>query len=81
MGTVLARALRTAGVAISGIAASSVTSGTQAARELDLRAFDNAGDLIGSPDVHICTPTNTHVNLALGVLHAVKDTPIGGALV
>jgi predicted dehydrogenase len=76
IGTVHARSAVLAGGRVTGVAASSADSARAAAVRLHAeRAFDSAEALVESPEVdvvHICTPNNLHVPLALAALKAGK---------
>jgi predicted dehydrogenase len=84
VGRIHARSARLAGGRLAGVVASSPARSDAAARELAAeRAFASADDLIASDEVdvvHICTPNNLHLPLALGALargkHVVCEKPI-----
>jgi predicted dehydrogenase len=84
IGAVHARSARRAGARVTAVAASSLCSAQQAARELGAeRAFANAEELVQDPDVdvvHICTPNHLHLPLAELALaagkHVVCEKPL-----
>jgi predicted dehydrogenase len=85
VGRVHARSARLAGAQIAGVAASSPASAAAARAELGAdRDFASAEELVGSAEidvVHICTPNNLHVPLALAAIEAGKgvicEKPVG----
>ncbi|HEX6601517.1 MAG TPA: Gfo/Idh/MocA family oxidoreductase [Solirubrobacterales bacterium] len=76
VGRVHARAARLAGARIAGVAASSPERGAEARDELGAaQGFDSAEELVRSEEidvVHICTPNNLHLPLALAAIEAGK---------
>jgi predicted dehydrogenase len=76
VGRVHARSARLAGARIAGVAASTPERGIEAREELGAeRDFASAEELVGSEEidvVHICTPNNLHVPLALAAIEAGK---------
>jgi predicted dehydrogenase len=84
IGRIHARSARLAGGRLAGVVASSPERSDAAARELGAeRAFATADEVIASADVdvvHICTPNNLHLPLALAALaqgkHVVCEKPI-----
>jgi predicted dehydrogenase len=84
VGRIHARSARLAGGRLVGVVASSPERSDAAARELAAeRAFATADELIASDDVdvvHICTPNNLHLPIALAALargkHVVCEKPI-----
>jgi predicted dehydrogenase len=84
VGRIHARSARLAGGRLVGVVASSPERSDAAARELDAeRAFATADELIASEGVdvvHICTPNNLHLPIALAALargkHVVCEKPI-----
>ncbi len=77
MSTVHCRAARASGARLVGVACSSPTSAEAARDRLGLaRAYRSVDALLADPDVdvvHVCTPNQTHVELAAAVLAAGKD--------
>jgi predicted dehydrogenase len=77
VGRVHARSARLAGARIAGVAASSPERGAEAREELAAeRDFASAEELVRSEAidvVHICTPNNLHVPLALAAIEAGKQ--------
>jgi predicted dehydrogenase len=84
IGRVHARAARSAGATVVGVAASSPASAERAAAELGAaEAFASAEDLVeadGVDVVHICTPNHLHEFLALKALsagkHVILEKPV-----
>jgi predicted dehydrogenase len=84
IGRVHARAARSAGATVVGVAASSPASAERAAAELGAaEAFASAEDLAeadGVDVVHICTPNHLHESLALKALsagkHVILEKPV-----
>jgi predicted dehydrogenase len=84
VGRIHARSARLAGGRLAGVVASSPERSEAAAGELAAeRAFGTADELIASDDVdvvHICTPNNLHLPIALAALargkHVVCEKPI-----
>ena len=80
IGRVHARSARVAGARIAGVVASSPQRSGRAAAELGAeRAFDDAAALIASDEidvVHVCTPNNMHLPLALEALEAGKHVVV-----
>jgi predicted dehydrogenase len=84
IGAVHARSARRAGARVTAVAASSLQSAQQAARELGAeRAFASAEELVQDPDVdvvHICTPNHLHLPLTELALaagkHVVCEKPL-----
>jgi predicted dehydrogenase len=84
VGRIHARSARLAGGRLAGVVASSPERSDAAARELGAeRAFASADDLVASDQVdvvHICTPNNLHLPIALAALargkHVVCEKPI-----
>jgi predicted dehydrogenase len=76
VGRVHAHSARLAGAQIAGVAASSPERGAEARDELGAeRGFASAEELVASEAVdvvHICTPNNLHVPLALAAIEAGK---------
>jgi predicted dehydrogenase len=76
VGTIHARSARLAGGRLVGVVASSPERSDAAARELAAeRAFPTADELVASDEVdvvHICTPNNLHLPIALAALHQGK---------
>jgi predicted dehydrogenase len=76
VGRVHARSARLAGARISGVAASSPERGDEARDELGAeRGFASAEELVRSDEidvVHVCTPNNLHLPLALAAIEAGK---------
>jgi predicted dehydrogenase len=87
MGRVHAEAARRAGARVVGVVASSPARSTEAAASLGAdQAFPYPAELVAAPEVevvHICTPNDTHVPLALAALdagkHVVCEKPIATA--
>jgi predicted dehydrogenase len=77
MGSVHSRALRAAGIEMSGILSSSPEKSKSAAQELGInRAYKNLDELLEDPAVnlvHILTPNNTHAELISRSLEAGKN--------
>jgi predicted dehydrogenase len=84
VGRIHARSARLAGGSLAGVVASSPERSEAAARELGAeRAYASADELIASDDVdvvHVCTPNNLHLPIALAALargkHVVCEKPI-----
>jgi predicted dehydrogenase len=84
VGRIHARSARLAGGRLAGVVASSPERSEVAARELGAeRTFATADELIASDDVdvvHVCTPNNLHLPIALAALargkHVVCEKPI-----
>ena len=84
VGRVHARSARVAGARVAGVASSSPERGAAARRELGAeRHYDSAEELVASDEidvVHICTPNNLHVPLALAAIaagkHVVCEKPV-----
>ena len=84
IGAVHARSARRAGARVTAVAASSLQSAQQAARDLGAeRALASAEELVQDPDVdvvHICTPNHLHLPLAELALaagkHVVCEKPV-----
>ncbi len=76
VGRIHARSARLAGARIAAVAASTPERGTEAREELGAeRDFAGAEELVRSEAVdvvHICTPNNLHVPLALAAIEAGK---------
>lgn len=76
MGVVHARAVRAAGGTVAAVAASSAAGSRRAGERLGSeRVHDAAASLIGDPAVevvHICTPNDSHRDLALQAIAAGK---------
>jgi predicted dehydrogenase len=84
IGRVHARSAILAGGTLAGVAASTPDRSALAAEQLRTRGFDSAEELAVSDDIdvlHICTPNDMHVPLALAALeagkHVVVEKPIG----
>jgi len=85
VGRVHARSARLAGARIAGVAASSPARAAAARAELGAeRDYASAEELVRSAEidvVHICTPNNLHVPLALAAIEAGKgvicEKPVG----
>ena len=84
MGEVHARALRSAGIPIVGVASSSAASAERAAERLGIgRAYASTDDLLADESVtlvHVLTPNDTHAPLAAAALaagkHVVCEKPL-----
>jgi predicted dehydrogenase len=76
VGRVHAHSIRLAGAQVAGVAASTPARGSEARGELGAeRDFASAEEMVASEDVdvvHICTPNNLHVPLALAAIEAGK---------
>ncbi len=76
MGRVHTAAARAAGAEVVAIASSSLESGQRAADALGIaKVYASAAELIAADDidlVHICTPNNSHAELALAAIAAGK---------
>lgn len=76
MGGVHSRALRAAGIQVSGVLSSSLEKSISAAKNLGVsRAYKNLDELLGDASVtlvHILTPNDTHADLVLRALDAGK---------
>jgi predicted dehydrogenase len=84
IGRVHARAVRTLGHVVAGVAASSPQRSREAAGDLGaLRAYDTADELVESDDidvVHVCTPNHLHAPVVRKALlagkHVVVEKPV-----
>lgn len=76
MGGVHSRALRAAGIQVSGVLSSTHQKSLLAAQNLGVgRAYENLDELLEDPSVtvvHVLTPNNTHTNLVTRALEAGK---------
>ncbi|HEV2728261.1 MAG TPA: Gfo/Idh/MocA family oxidoreductase, partial [Solirubrobacterales bacterium] len=76
VGRVHAHSIRLVGAQVAGVAASTAERGIEARGELGAeRDFASAEELVASEEidvVHICTPNNLHVPLALAAIEAGK---------
>lgn len=77
MGAVHSRAARAAGARLVGVASATAATAAVARDRLGVeRAYPSVDALLADPDidiVHVCTPNETHAELASAVLGAGKD--------
>jgi predicted dehydrogenase len=84
VGAIHARAALLAGAELAGVSASTAKRAAEAAQRLRATgSYASADDLVRDPDVdvvHICTPNDTHLPLALAAIehgkHVVCEKPI-----